>query len=586
MLALFYAVQFFSPVYIHLLFQSGRFDLLNLLTQAPSVQSLAFYLGRGEELLWGPALQVISALLLILLSLGPFKAVSSRGFFALILGFLVLTKWNVLGFPPYGDSVGGPFAEGWWLAQNNFDYIGLLHQPGYAAGGPRVYFTSAFPTYLALMYKVFSSISLFLVVNHLVFFAMAAAVAACVRAMARRIFSIEVAGLLAALILSWPVFQTQAEAINMELPSLFFAMFCALALTRGHIHRAGIFALASLIFKGSGIFACAGFVCVGLLEWQGEVQQRRKTAWAVWAFVLLAMVGLSVGAKYWMGDQHTNGVIIRAFVGWLSLRQFPITWFYLANILVLAAASLLRGRWTGKFAEVLAPDTGSWRINRVMLIFAAMWFLLFLNFQVLAPRYRVAVYPFLLFSLFWTFAQVVPRRGWQAAGLVIVLLAVQFNAYGGRNSVIPVDYVLMEENLQYRNDLKLYQELAKTVEEKYAGVSTVVAPFITAQTLAVPGFGYVRHGRDVAVYGFPCIYGGVRMYPGLDALDIRSTIYTTMSIDEGSKDMPYPLHPNDKVLEVVEVGNRKAWIFMGGFSIDMMRKIQNYILLKQRAQKS
>ncbi|MBF0387426.1 MAG: hypothetical protein HQL20_06175 [Candidatus Omnitrophica bacterium] len=587
LLALFYAVQFLVPAYIQSLFVHGQFTLLNLFTGVSGPQSLDFYLGRGEELLWGPAVQVISGLMLILITLGALKNISTHGFFWLMLGFLILTKWNVLLFPPYGDSVGGPFAEGWWLAQNNFDYAGLLREPGYAAGGPRVYFTSAFPTYLALMYKAFSSMPVFLVVNHLVFFAMAAAVAAWVRSVARQIFCSESAGLLAAVILSWPIFQTQLEAINMELPCLFFAMAAAWALTRGQIHKAGVAALLSLAFKGAGIFACAGFVVIALLEIRREGRYERRAAWIWWSIALLALCGLSVGVKYWLGDQHTTGTMIAPFAGWPSLKIFAITWFYLANIAVLAAAWVLRRRVSGPWTACFAVDKTSWRANRVMLVFAGMWFLLFLNFMVLAPRYRVAVYPFLLFSLFWTFTRLVPQRGWQVAVLVITLLTVQFNSYGVNNTYIPPDYVLLEENLQYRNDLRLYQKLARVVEDKYAGAATVVAPFIAAQKLAVPAFGYVRanNGRDVVIYGFPCVYGGVRAYPGLEALDVRRTIYTTMDIDQGSKERPYPLHPNDKVLEVVECGNRKAWIFMGGFAIDLMRKMQNYMLMQQRARK-
>lgn len=584
--ALFFLVQFLGPVYVQSLLERGQFDLLNLLTNGDGRQSGAYYLGRGEEMLWGPVLQVISALMLLLITLGPFKGISSRGFFGLIFGFLVMTKWNVLGFPPYGDSVGGPFAEGWWLAQNHFDYAGLLNQPGYAAGGPRVYFTSAFPTYLALMFKLFPPVKLFLAVNHLVFFAMAAGVVTAVRAIGRKVFSIEAAGLLAAVVCSWPVFQTQLEAINMELPSLFFAMLSALALTRGQISRAGGAALASLIFKGSGIFACAGFILVAILELLEEADRRRKIAWIGWSLLLLAMTGLSIGVKYWLGDQHTSGGLIGFCAGLPSLRISPVTYFYLADLGLLALAWLWRRLARGNSSDIFSPDRASWRINRVMLIFAGMWFLLFLNFMVFAPRYRMALYPFLLFTLFWTFARVVVQRRWQVAGLVIVLITVQYQAYGRRNQVLPVDYVLLEENLQYRNDLRLYQKLARTIEEKYAGAATVVAPFITAQTLAIPGFGYVRAGREVVAYGFPCVYGGVRVYPGLEALDLRHTIYTTMAIDQGTKDMPYPLHPNDRVLEVVEVGNRKAWIFMGGFAIDMMRKMQNYIHSRQRESKA
>ncbi len=219
-----------------------------------------------------------------------------------------------------------------------------------------------------------------------------------------------------------------------------------------------------------------------------------------------------------------------------------------------------------------------------MSLFAGMWFLLFLNFVNVSPRYRLGVYPFLLFTLFWTCAAFIPRRMVQVLGLAVLIIAVQLNAYGLRNAYINVDYVLLEENLQYRTDMKLYQKLAKVIEKKYNGMA-VVAPFIVAQTLAVPDFGYVERTRDVTVYGFNCTYGGIHNYEGIDKLNIARTIYIAHLLDQGSKELPYPIHPNDKVLEVVEWGNRKATIFMGGFSIDMMRKVQQYMMMQQEARR-
>jgi len=336
------AVQIGTPVWVTHVFGLGQVDGLNRLTQVGSAQSLNFYLGRMEELVWGPAVAVLSGILLVLIALGPLKNISGLRYCGVIFLFLVATKWNVLLFPPYGDSVGGPFAEGWWLARHGFDYIGLLNQPGYAQGGPKAYMTSAFPTYLAVMYTLFSSVKLFLVVNHLVFFAMAAGVAAFVRSIARRIFCIETASLLAALILSWPVFQSQLEALNMELPSLFFAVACAWALARGRIHWAGAAALVSLFFKGSGIFACAGFFCFGLLEWRGEKDPLRRTAWLFWGLGLTGAAVLVVALKFLMGDQHASAGMISPLVGWASLRQFPITYFYIANIALFTVWVLVK----------------------------------------------------------------------------------------------------------------------------------------------------------------------------------------------------------------------------------------------------
>ena len=572
-------VSFLGPVFIRFLFDQGRFDLLNRLTLNSSVGSLGFYLGRGEELFWGPLAQVIGGIILAGLVLGPFKDMSSRRFFLLILGFLIVTKWNVLTFPPYGDSVGGPFAEGWWLAQNNFNYVGLFQQPGYALGGPKVYFFSIFPTYLAVLMKLIPSVKLFLIVNHLVFFSLAAGIVMFLRDMARRVFCVEVAGLLAVLVLSWPVFQSQAEAINMELPCLFFAAVSSWALVRDRINLAGVMALTSLLVKGVGAFACAAFLVCGIFIFFKEKDQKKRWIWILWGIALFTVAVLTVAAKFWIKDQHASAGMIRLFAGWPSLKIFPITYVFLLNLFALLCLGMF-DFWQGKrIAKGFELSREAWRINLIHVVFAAMWFLLFLNFYAVSPRYRVSVYPFFLFALTWTFVRIVPWRIVQIGALVLAVLVVQFNSYGMRHCPMETeDYVLLEENLQYRNDLVMYQHVAKIIEEKYSG-TTVVAPFIMAQTLAIPWFGYVKKERDVVIYGFNCTYGGIRSYPGMQNLDIPRTIYVAISIDRTDGDFPYPIHPKDKILETVEWGNKKAWIFMGGISIDMMKKLQEYMML-------
>ena len=44
----------------------------------------------------------------------------------------------------------------------------------------------------------------------------------------------------------------------------------------------------------------------------------------------------------------------------------------------------------------------------------------------------------------------------------------------------------------------------------------------------------------------------------------------------------YPIHPKDKILKEIEYGDKKAFIFMGGFGIERMRLIigQKYLRRK------
>ena len=74
---------------------------------------------------------MMSGLLLTAIVLVFLKNAKARAFGAMVFAYLVLTKIEVLFYPPYGDAIGGPFSEAIWLARHGFDYVELFHQDGY-----------------------------------------------------------------------------------------------------------------------------------------------------------------------------------------------------------------------------------------------------------------------------------------------------------------------------------------------------------------------------------------------------------------------------------------------------------------------
>ena len=92
-----------------------------------------------------------------------------------------------------------------------------------------------------------------------------------------------------------------------------------------------------------------------------------------------------------------------------------------------------------------------------------------------------------------------------------------------------------------------------------------------AQLLAFPQLGYVQKKLDVMIYGFDCTYG-IPGFPGIANLKIGRTIYVTKQ-DEPKNNFFYPLGPDDRVLELIKRGNKKAWIFMGGVGIERMWRV-------------
>ncbi len=206
--ALYFVVKFAGPLLVTRLFVDNSWNFLNSLTASQGQQTLDFYQGLIQELVFGPMMQTLSFVLLALMLWRYCRGVSLKVFALIIFIFLLITKWEVLLFPPYGDAIGGPFAEALWLFEHNFDYVGLFHQPTFTVGGPRVYFFSIYPGFLALTLKAIPWTQVFLVFHHLLTFALTAGIITMVREYSRMFFDSVLAILVALILLALPVFQS------------------------------------------------------------------------------------------------------------------------------------------------------------------------------------------------------------------------------------------------------------------------------------------------------------------------------------------------------------------------------------------
>src|SRR3989338_3201886 len=129
--------------------------------------------GRAEEILWGPLSILSAAIFLIIYIRRYLKEAAGRQIFLAVFIFLLIVKFEVLFFPPYGEVVAGPFAEALWLKDHSFNYLALVHAHNFTTGGPKVYLFSIYPTFQALLMKLTPSVKVFLIINHALVFAMA-----------------------------------------------------------------------------------------------------------------------------------------------------------------------------------------------------------------------------------------------------------------------------------------------------------------------------------------------------------------------------------------------------------------------------
>ena len=561
-MALFFLSKYFGPRWVEFLYANGSISTLSQWLRLPAQRPLEYYLGLTEKLLFGPLNVLLSGLAFLVLSLRYLPRASSRMFALAVFLYLFITKFEVLFFPPYGDAIGGPFAEGIWLARHSFDYIGLLQQPGYVVGGPRVYMFSVYPSYLAALMKVIPHAKTFLVVNHLIVFMCSAIVISCFRSILLKVFKENTALLGSILFLALPLFQSQTETINMEIPVLLFSLLSAYYLLKKDIRLASISAILAAMVKGVAVYFCLIVFGVSLYLFFRDQEHKFRKATLLWGLCALLFVVLKYLAVYLFFSEGGKIVMVGLFKGWPSIRIFVITYLYALSILLFAGLLIKE-----KVSDRSASLCERFYIPIIMFLCAGGWFALFLQSYSVSPRYQLLAYPFVVFcALFGVFSLIKKEKvvKWS----LIVGVAVSFIcSYGLLHSPVNYSYhVLLERSLEYRIDLTMYRKVAETIEDQFSQW-TVAAPFLYAQILALPELGYVTKKLDVTIYGMPCTYGGIKNFKGIQYLNLRRTIW----IGKESELPDYPIGPQDKVIKEIIFGDMRARLFLGGVAIEKWR---------------
>ncbi|MEW5895017.1 MAG: hypothetical protein AB1650_04595 [Candidatus Omnitrophota bacterium] len=572
---LFIVFKIGGPQWIEWLIDRQQFVFLNNLlgVQDALQHSPGFYAGMAESRFYGPISQVMAAIAFVTYALLYLKHASFWRHLLSVFVFFLVTKFEVLFFPPYGDAIGGPFAEAIWLSKNHFDYSALFLQPDYSQGGPRVYLFSIYPTYLAIWLTLIKQPLLMLVVLHQIVFLMIAATATMLREISRKVFAPDIAILVSGLFLFFPLVQAQAESLNMEPPTMFLIMLSAFFLFRKKIVPAALAATGAAFIKGTGILACMGVSLAALVLIFENFKESRRIR-KRYIFVIIAMVFVSVltlSLKFFIKDAHVSAGMIGMLKGLPSLMVIrTVRWFLITLGIYLGSLVIRRKYSLDEFFS-----------SGIMYAYGALFFVLLLNFIAVSPRYQLSVYPFLAFGIVHAGSLVVRHKYFLRLIVIAMTLLAGFSSYGHFQQGVK-DHVLLEGSLEYRNDLRVDRSVVDRIQSEYSSFK-VVAPMQIAQMLALPELGYVHKDLDVMIYGFQCQYGGIRNYEGLSHLDASNTIFIGKESDSDKKHLipEYPMDPSDTVLEKLSYGNKRAWIFRGGHGIEKLYRI----ILQIRARK-
>jgi hypothetical protein len=562
-----------SAFLIEDLFNQQSFPFLNKLAATSENQNLAYYQGRIEENMTGPLASVFGGLIFLGFSLVFLKKSSTLKFGLATLIFLLITKHEVLLFPPWGDHVGGSLEEAVWLARNNFNYVELFHQPGSIYGGPKYFLFSIYPGIVAFLIKFFPTD--WIAIAHLLTFAFAAVIVAFLREILLKLFDETTALFTSLFLLALPLYQTMIEMINMDMTSTFFAFLSAYWLIQKRLGLATFMAIIAVWVKGSGAASCGAIfiTCLGLFFFSKDFQNKPKLLFYGILALLMAFLQVFLRSKFvHTVDMHHNSVKFLCGLPHFMGNQY-LTHFFFFSLVGIAIVF-----WKEKLNLPLFFNKHY--IAIVMFIQSVCWFLLHLNVSVMGPRYKLTLAPFLLFGVVFAYIVIFKNKTLIKISLVIAIIISFFSVYGflekDRVDSHYYAYGPLERSLEYRNDMKLHMKLVKEFKTNFPGF-TIGAPHVTAQMLAFPEYGYVKEPLNVLMYGMNITFGGIKNFNGLQELDLRKTIWIGFR-ETDPLQFDYPIDAQDKIIKVVNVGDKKATLFMGG--IALQKKYMMIILKK------
>ncbi len=566
------------PLAVDHLYTIGKFESLNNLTGSKNPLLLPFYQGRINDVLTGPLTSLIAGVVFLWLALTYLREVSLVFFALAVFIFLVLTRLEVLTFPPYCDTLVGPFSDAIWLLRHHFDYLSYLHQDNFINGGPQVYPNSIYPSFLALLMKLLPNPAMFLITIHLIVFVLASFTVSLLRSILLNKFDSVTSALAAVCVLSFPLFQSMSELINMEMPCLFFVMLSVYYLIQKRFLPAGIASVVALLIKAPGGIASLSVFVFSVFFLMTDAPRPAKIRNFLIGILCLSLTVLNAKIISLINLVPYNH--LKFLEGWLLLKPKKYTTGFM--IISLFFVIYFGARW--KIREGLKKNL-EWLLSdhilaSIIFLMTALWFFIYANFTSLLARYELLLLPFYFCAVLILLESAVKNKRILHAFLSMFVIFSCWNAYGAfyEQNVYQPSGNLYERSLEYRNDLKMQMKLAEELEQHYKDY-LIGAPPIIVQTLNYREVGYVKTPLDVMIYGARSPQESIKNFYGFNSIDLTKTIWVALQIDLAGQDKNYPLSSRDKIVKTIEVGDKKAFLFQGGFGIEQKRVL---IELKMR----
>jgi len=555
-----------TPFLVSFFYQHHCGALLNLLSgvsiSAP-LASIDFYLGMVEQASLGPLSMIFSVLAFLLFSMKYLRNTNMVKFFFAIFLFLLITKWEILFFPPTGDAITGPFAEAVWLHQNNFNYIDLARQPTFIHGGAKIYLFSIYPSFLAIGMNLISNTKLFLFFNHLIALGLAAGVVVFFRSFLLKLFNQRIALLLSVLLLSIPVFQGQAESINMDMPALFFSMWAIYALSQQRFLRSAV--LASIAIAIKVYLSFIGFTIFGmcLLFFLVQEKEEKKLCVLFYGFIPFAFGLIQAFLLFFFLKADSSNYAVGFFLGRKWLLTSPALYLYIFSLLFFIIFVI-------KKVFVSPQKNFIFFFRKYYCIIACFlatfgWFILFGQSLFIGVRYYLQILPFFICCIAWLMMFLFKSRRVVICLVVIFIFLANVFSYGGPE---------FKQGLAYRSRVRFQSKLVKEIEKNFS-TFTIAAFLHTAQALGIRELGYAQKVMDVRIYFWPSKYGGIRELKKEDIFSSDRIVWVQV-VRADKSSLMFPRF--DRLLSQVSYGNHRARIFVGGMKIFLILKMSEPVI--------
>jgi len=575
LLPLYFLSKMFASPIIEWLFTQESFNLLNVLAGISAPQSLDFYLGIINDRIIGPAQSLTTGLFFTGLCLIYLQKNRMRTFVFAVLSFLIISKWEVLLFPPYGDSLLGPFTDAVWLVRHSLDYPALLAQGSFDTGGPQIYPASIYPLFLSTLMYYLPNPQTFLVIIHILIFAGAALTVGIIREVCRS-FADDKTSLLASLIILFhPLFQSMSEQINMEVPMLTFAILTIYFIGHQKFGWASLCAILSLLIKAPGAVSCLAVFVMCLIFMMLAKSLKTRLQYLGWGLLSIS----SVLIKFIIRNRLIGDQVSYNKVGWwIGLENiFGMAEFWVFVTLFILAS----GYFIFHFKSIIEDLKNNKNVPKIIflvasLVISAGWFIQYANFSIMTYRYKLLLLPFLLIGLIFCLHKFKIHSSLINKGSLLILPIFMLCSYGLHYTWDDTNYGCntFERSLEYRGDLKLHKRVALEIESQYAN-ETIAAPPLIAQALSFFEVGYVNQPLNVMIYSMRSPMEGLSDFKGLATLDLQRTVWIGFPTDALNRIIPnfqYPVGSQDKVIKFLSSGRKKVVLFRGGFQIEKVRR--------------